>query len=176
MRKLMTTLMLVILGTGLVQADHDDGPGRYATPGYGYGGNDDIARAAHQMEYAAERFHQQLRHSTRRDHVTDDAKRLAREAREFHREVEKGRSYRRMRDDYADLARAFDHARREYRVQFDWRHGRFFGADFGPVERAFAHLNRAVYIADRGHAGYRDRDRYAWGRDGYGWRDWDDDD
>ena len=164
MRKLMTILLLALLGTGPVHAGHDDGVPRYATPGYGYPGNHDIARAAHQMEYAAERFHEQLRHNRVHRDAARDAKRLAAEAREFHREVEKGRDYRRVRDDYADLARAFEHARREFGGRYDWRHERYFRADFRYVERAFANLNRTIHFADRGYSRYGEPDRYAWKR------------
>ena len=82
----------------------------------------------------------------------------------MNREVEKGRDYRRVRDDYADLARAFEHARREFGGRYDWRHERYFRADFRYVERAFANLNRTIHFADRGYSRYGEPDRYAWKR------------
>lgn len=166
MRRLLTTLMLVFAGLSPAYANHDDGRG-YATAGYRYGGTYDIARAAHQLEYAAGRFHEQVKYASRRDRDIKDARRLAREAREFHRAVEKGRDHRRIRNDFADLSRAFEEARREYARSWDWRHGRHTRADFRPVERAFANLDRAIYVAMRADPRHRDHDRYAVDRHSY---------
>lgn len=151
MRKLMTILILIFASANVACATH--GYDRYGYRGYGYDG---LARAAHQLEYAAEHFYRQLRHDIGRDHATRDAAKFAEAARHFHRQVERGGSYRHLRNDYAELARAYAHAYDEFGGRHDLHHDRHFRGDFGAVERAFADLNRAIGYGDGHYSRYRD--------------------
>jgi hypothetical protein len=172
MRTLMMMLMLIFAGTnvacaspaydryGYDRSGYDNN--RYANYGY-----DDIARAAHQLENAAEHFHQQLRRNAGYGHTTRDAKKFASAARHFHRQVERGGSYGHIRNDYAELVNAYAHVRREFGGRHDLHHDRHFQGDFGQVERAFDNLNRAIGYAQSGYSRYRDHDRYGRRYDGH---------
>jgi hypothetical protein len=167
----MMMLMLIFAGTNVACASpaydrygYDNyGSANYRNANYGY---DDIARAAHQLENAAEHFHRQLRYDVGYDHVARDAKKFAKAASHFHRQVERGGSYGHIRNDYAELVNAYAHVRREFGGRHDLHHDRHFQGDFGQVERAFDNLNRAIGYAQSGYSGYRDHDRYGRRYDG----------
>jgi len=139
MRKLIIILILMIAGTNLVYAGHDDDRGAY----------DNIVRAAHRLENAAGHFQEQLKYDVGRDHATRDARLFARSARHFHRLVERGGSYPLICSGYLELVRAYAHVRNEFGERRDLRHDRHLGRDFGEVERAFNRLDRTIWNTER---------------------------
>ena len=114
MRKLIIALILMIAGTNLVYAGHDDNRGAY----------DNIARAAHQLEGAAGRLQKQLRHDWGFNHATRDAAQLAQAARHFRHEVKAGERHENIRGGYRDLADAYAQVRNEFGRRQDLRRDR----------------------------------------------------
>lgn len=129
--------------------------------------DDSIARAAHDLDLAADQFYADLRYAMGNRHTAKDARNFAREARRFHRSIERDRRGHRIIRDFRELEREFHqvhdlfggHDRRGW-GRYGSRRGH---GDFQRVEAAFIRLQRAVDRSFRhGHDGRYGRhdDRY----------------
>ena len=178
MRLLLTLLMAAAASLNVACASTAYGTGGYDRHDdryryddryhYRHGDREDsIARAAYELELAADQFYGDLRHVMGNRHTAKDARHFAREARQFHRSVQRDRHGHRLYRDFQELER-------EYRqVQYlfggyDRRgrahhRGRYGYGGFDRVERAFARLEHAF---DRSYRHGHDR-RY----ERYGQRD-----
>lgn len=133
--KLMTVIasLLFVLPLGLTaKADHCANYQR-------------VAAAAHELDYAAEHFHDVIHYLDGYSHLASDVHQLARAAAYFHDAVEYGADCNEIEAEFHEVSHEFDHVRMMLHRAHDQHHDPHVMHDWEDVEWAYRRVHRAVY-------------------------------
>jgi hypothetical protein len=103
-----------------------------------------LARAAHQFDGKADRFHDLIHRLDGYSHLDRAAHELEEEAGRFHRAAERGANFWELRHDFDHLKDDFRRLEFSYRRAHEVHHNPFVQREWEELSRAFAYLDEVM--------------------------------
>ena len=119
-----------------------------------------VMMSAHELDRAADHFHELLHNYIGYSHLTNDAHMLAAAAEHLHQLAENNGSAgcEHLRYDFNNVQQSFMHLRQAFYYAHNTHHNYHIQHDWQDVEYAFGNLARSFYYGDHG-----DDDHGGWG-------------
>ncbi len=108
-----------------------------------WGNRSQASAAAHEVDYAASDFAQQVRWATGYSHLTGDAQEFAQHAGHFHDVIESGAPYQHLLNDYYDLQGTYNHLSQAYYSAWQVHHDQNIHQHWHQIEQAWQDLSWA---------------------------------
>lgn len=104
----------------------------------------EVASYAHDLDYAANDFHEAVHDVTGYSHLADDAHELAYSASAFHDRIEFGADCWQIQNEFHELSHTYQHLSRAWSHAHQAHHHPYLHHDWNRVEEAYANLQWTV--------------------------------